>query len=305
MTATHAITLIAAAERMPDLTAVEAVVVRHRVHIESRRVVPVPRSLGAVRAVETWILDGLEGDEAMAAMNREMRALEVPVDRVLQTLAVRHAHYQLAVFDMDSTLIRCESIDELAALHGVGEQVAAITERAMRGELDFDASFAERLAMLRGLDGQVATDIAAQLPVTEGAAELMVTLRARGVETAILSGGFDIFACALQNQLGIDHIVANTLEIEAGALTGRVVPPIVNGQHKADMLQRLLDARGLQANQAIAVGDGANDLPMLAKAGLGVAFHAKPRVQDAAQYAVNVGGLDSIAYLLGAPGEAE
>lgn len=305
MTATHAITLIAVAARMPDLSAVEAVLARHGVQITSRRAVPVPRSLATVRVVETWILRGSQDDEVMAAMALEMSALEMPVDRIVQPLSVRHADYRLAVFDMDSTLIQCEVIDELAARYGVGEQVAAITERAMRGELDFDTSFAERLAMLRGLEGQVATDIASQLPVTEGAAELMTTLRSRGIETALLSGGFDIFARALQNHLGIDHIVANTLEVQAGMLTGRVVLPIVNGQYKADTLQRLLDERGLERSQALAVGDGANDLPMLAKAGLGVAFHAKPCVQAATQYAVNVGGLDSIAYLMGASGEAE
>jgi len=206
---------------------------------------------------------------------------------------------RLAVFDMDSTLIEAEVIDELAKAAGVGEQVAAITERAMRGELDFRASFKERMALLKGLDVGVLDEIGASLRLTEGAENLFAELKRLGYKTAILSGGFTYFARQVQARLGIDYVFANELEVVDGKVTGVAVEPIVDAQRKAELLQKLANEEGLQLEQTIAVGDGANDLPMLSLAGLGVAFRAKPLVRQSAKQAISTLGLDGVLYLLG------
>jgi len=206
---------------------------------------------------------------------------------------------RLVAFDMDSTLIEAEVIDELAAAAGVGEQVAEITERAMQGELDFNQSFEQRVALLKGLNGDVLQGIAERLPVTEGAERLIGNLNALGYKTAILSGGFNYFGRYLQDKLGIDYVYANELEMEDGIVTGRVTGKVVNGERKAELLRELAEQEGISLEQTIAVGDGANDLPMLSIAGLGIAFRAKPLVRENAKNAISTLGLDGILYLLG------
>ena len=206
---------------------------------------------------------------------------------------------RLVVFDMDSTLIQAEVIDELAKHAGVGDEVAAITESAMRGEIDFSESFRRRVALLKGLDESVLRNIAETLPLTEGLERLTSTLNNLGYKTAILSGGFTYFGNYLKDRFGFDYVYANELEIENGKVTGRVIPPIVDGQRKADLLREIAKKEGLQLQQTIAVGDGANDLPMIKLAGLGVAFHAKPIVRERAKNSISTLGLDSLLYLIG------
>ena len=206
---------------------------------------------------------------------------------------------RLVAFDMDSTLIEAEVIDELATEAGVGEQVAAITAAAMRGELDFSESLRRRVALLQGMDEAVLAQVAARLPLTEGAEHLISTLRSLGYKTAILSGGFTYFGARLQQQLGIDHVHANQLEIADGKLTGAVTGAIVDGPRKAELLRRIARQEGIDLEQVISVGDGANDLPMLSIAGLGIAFRAKPLVKKSAGQSISTLGLDGILYLLG------
>jgi len=226
-------------------------------------------------------------------------AQELNVDIAFQEDSLFRRNRRLAVFDMDSTLIEAEVIDELAKAAGVGEKVSEITERAMAGELDFRASFKERLALLKGLDVNVLDSIGASLRLTEGAETLFAELKRLGYKTAILSGGFTYFAKQLQAKLGIDYVFANELEVVDGKVTGVAVEPIVDAQRKADLLKELAHKEGLRLEQTIAVGDGANDLPMLAIAGLGVAFRAKPLVKQSAKQAISTLGLDGVLYLLG------
>lgn len=207
---------------------------------------------------------------------------------------------RLICFDMDSTLIQTECIDELAIRAGVGDKVKAITERAMRGEIDFRESFKERVALLRGLDVSVMQDIAEKLPITEGVDRLMSVLKRYGYKIAILSGGFTFFGEYLQRKYGIDYMYANELEIDDdGKLTGNYLGEIVDGHRKAELLKLIAQVEKVDLAQTIAVGDGANDLPMISEAGLGIAFHAKPRVQANAKQSINTIGLDGVLYFLG------
>ena len=221
------------------------------------------------------------------------------VDVSFQVDNLYRRNRRLIVFDMDSTLIQCEVMDELAKAAGVGEQVAAITESAMQGEIPFDESFKRRLATLKGLDESVLQDIAENLPITEGAERLIYNLKKMGYKVGILSGGFDYFANYLKDKFDLDCVSANELDIVDGKLTGKVKGDIVNGEKKAELLQKMANSLGIIMEQTIAVGDGANDLPMLSIAGLGVAFHAKPIVKENARHAISTLGLDSILYLLG------
>ena len=207
---------------------------------------------------------------------------------------------RLICFDMDSTLIQTECIDELAMRAGVGDKVKAITERAMRGEIDFKESFTQRVSLLKGLDVSVMKDIADHLPITEGADRLMSVLKRCGYKIAILSGGFTYFGEQLRRRYGIDYVYANELEIdENGKLTGHYIGDIVDGKRKAELLKLIAQVEQVNLAQTIAVGDGANDLPMISEAGLGIAFHAKPRVKATAQQSINNIGLDGVLYFLG------
>lgn len=206
---------------------------------------------------------------------------------------------RLICFDMDSTLIETEVIDELADRAGVGAQVRAITESAMRGEIDFCESFSRRVALLKGLDESVMREIAENLPITEGLERMMQVLKRTGYKTAILSGGFTYFGNYLKQRFGFDYVYANELEIVDGKLTGRYLGDIVDGKRKAELLKIIAQVENINIAQTIAVGDGANDLPMLSTAGLGIAFHAKPKVKQTARQSISTIGLDGVLYFLG------
>lgn len=224
---------------------------------------------------------------------------EFDVDVAFQHDNVYRRNRRLVAFDMDSTLIQTEVIDELARLAGVGDQVAAITEAAMRGELDFQGSFRKRVGLLKGLPESALQQVVDRVPLMDGAERLIATLRNLGYKTAILSGGFTFMGRELQRRLGIDYLHSNELDIVGGVVTGEVKTEIVDGARKAYYLEQIAQAEGLSMEQVIAVGDGANDLPMLRLAGLGIAFRAKPLVRQSARQAISTLGLDGILYLLG------
>ncbi|MDE6627919.1 MAG: phosphoserine phosphatase SerB [Muribaculaceae bacterium] len=206
---------------------------------------------------------------------------------------------RLICFDMDSTLIQTECIDQLAEKAGVGDKVREITERAMRGEIDFCESFTERVALLKGLDVSVMKEIAENLPITEGVARMMEVLKRAGYKTAILSGGFTYFGDYLKDKFGFDYVYANDLEVEDGKLTGRFTGEVIDGKRKAELLKLIAQVEKVNIAQTIAVGDGANDLPMLSTAGLGIAFHAKPKVKANAKQSISTIGIDGVLYFLG------
>jgi phosphoserine phosphatase len=222
-----------------------------------------------------------------------------PVDIAWQRDDVYRRMRRLVAFDMDSTLIQHEVIDELAREAGVYEQVSAVTEAAMRGELDFRTSLEKRVAYLKGLEESVMQRVAERLKLTEGAERLLSALRSFGYKTAIISGGFAYFGAHLQKRLGIDHVRTNDLDVVNGKLTGKVRGEIVDAQRKAELLKEIAAEENISLRQTIAVGDGANDLPMLAAAGLGIAFHAKPMVAKSARHKISTLGLDGILYLIG------
>ncbi|MGC1331118.1 phosphoserine phosphatase SerB [Pseudomonas sp.] len=299
----YVLTLMSREITAAQVQSVTEIAARHGLAIEAMdRLSGRPRLHAAAaqaKACVEFTASGVPAD--IAALRRDFLAAAMLLDA---DIAIQHddlyrRNRRLAVFDMDSTLIQAEVIDELAKAHGVGHLVSEITERAMRGELDFRASFKERMALLQGLDVSVLDAIGASLRLTEGAEVLFAELKRLGYKTAILSGGFTYFAKQVQAKLGIDYVFANELQVVDGKCTGVAVEPIVDAQRKADLLVELAEKEGLTLEQTIAVGDGANDLPMLAKAGLGVAFRAKPLVKQSARHNITTLGLDGVLYLLG------
>ncbi|MEZ5501785.1 MAG: phosphoserine phosphatase SerB [Halioglobus sp.] len=299
----YIITLLARKITSDQLARVTRVISRHGLNIDGINRLSGRIPLGELPALSKACVEfSARGNlRDPAEFRREL--LEVAgaleVDLAFQQDNMYRRNRRLVAFDMDSTLIEAEVIDELAKLAGVGEQVSAITERAMRGEIDFSESFRTRVALLKGLEESALRQVAGQLKITEGAEHLISTLRALGYRTAILSGGFTYFARHLQARLGIDYVYANELDIADGVVTGRITGSIVDGARKAELLRQLADEQGIDLQQVIAVGDGANDLPMLSIAGLGIAFRAKPLVQKSAEQSISTLGLDAILYLLG------
>ena len=260
---------------------------------------PLDEEKSNVRACIEFSVRGTPRDRE--EMQRKLMQLssELGMDFSFQRDNMYRRMRRLICFDMDSTLIQTECIDELAERAGVGEQVRAITESAMRGEIDFQESFAQRVALLKGLDESVMKEIAESLPITEGVERLMFVLKRYGYKIAILSGGFTYFGEYLQKKFGIDYVYANELEIIDGKLTGRYLGDVVDGKRKAELLRLIAQVEKVDIAQTIAVGDGANDLPMLSLAGLGIAFHAKPKVVANAKQSINTIGLDGVLYFLG------
>ncbi len=299
----HIVSLLArkiTAEHISKLTAVSA---NFGLNIDKINRLSGRLPLGPVPANSKACVEfSARGDIADAAQVRTAfleLASAMDVDIAYQEDTIYRRNRRLVCFDMDSTLIEAEVIDELAKAAGVGDQVSEITERAMAGELDFNESFARRMALLKGLDESVLVSIAERLPITEGADNLISTLRHLGYKTAILSGGFNYFGKFLQQKLGIDYVFANDLEVVDGKVTGRVTGTVVNGERKAELLRELAARENISLEQVVAVGDGANDLPMLSIAGLGIAFRAKPIVKRRAGHSISTLGLDGILYLIG------
>lgn len=254
---------------------------------------------GNLRCVE--LLVGAAGDLDVPELKRELLRIgsSLGVDIAMQKESLYRRNKRLVVMDMDSTLIQAEVIDELARLAGVGREVARITERAMNGELDFCGSLRERVALLKGVSADALEAVYRSVPLTPGASNLVQILKRLGFKTAVISGGFRFFTERLKNDLGLDYAFANQLEIADGRVTGELAGPIVDGERKAQLLEQIAGEEGIALDQVIAIGDGANDLPMLGRAGLGIAFNAKARVREQAEFHLSQQGLDSILYLLG------
>lgn len=253
----------------------------------------------AKSCIELSVRGSLTQEERNTMHEGFMNLSDTGLDVSFQRDDIYRRSRRLICFDMDSTLIETEVIDELAMRAGVGDEVKAITTSAMRGEIDFRESFTQRVALLKGLDVSVMEDIARNLPITEGLERMMTILKRVGYKTAILSGGFTYFGHYLRQKYGFDYVYANELEVENGRLTGRYVGEVVDGRRKAELLRLLCQFEGINIEQSVAVGDGANDLPMLNLAGLGIAFHAKPKVKATAQQSISTIGLDGILYFLG------
>ena len=300
----YILTLIGRSLSAKQIQAASEVISNHGLNIDAiKRLTGRMSIMHPERNVRACVEFSVRGSlENRAEMQKSLMQLgsETGLDFSFQKDDMYRRMRRFICFDMDSTLIQTECIDELARRHGVGDKVAAITERAMRGEIDFKESFTERVALLKGLDVSVMQDIADHLPITEGTDRLMSVLKTCGYKIAILSGGFTFFGEYLQRKYGIDYVYANELEVgEDGKLTGRFVGDIVDGRRKADLLKLIAQSEHVNLAQTIAVGDGANDLPMLLEAGLGIAFHAKPRVKKEARQSLSTIGLDGVLYFLG------
>lgn len=286
-----------------QLACISAAVSRHECNIDrierlSGRLSLSGRKENANACVELEI--SCEKDPSVALRSQLMdMAHRFNIDIAFQRESIYRRNRRLFAFDMDSTLIQAEIIDEMARLHGVGDQVSAITASAMRGEIDFKQSFTRRVALLRGLPETRLRELLHTVPLEEGAERLISTLKSLGYKTAVLSGGFAFFGLHLKKRLGLDYVFANELEIKNGAVTGQVAGEIVDGQKKANLLRAIAEKENISLDQVVAVGDGANDLPMLSIAGMGIAFHAKPLVRKSASHAVSHLGLDSLLYLIG------
>ena len=300
----YIITLLGRNVTARHIADVTAIVFKHGLNIDAIvRLTgrpPLDVDTSAARScIEISIRGVLDKDQKAELQNELMSLPEEGLDISFQKDDIYRRSRRLICFDMDSTLVHTECIDELAARAGVGDQVRAITESAMRGEIDFIESFTRRVGLLKGLDASCMDDIARNLPYNEGLERMMKILKMVGYKTAILSGGFTYFAKYLQQRFGFDYVYANELEIEDGKLTGRFVGDVVDGRRKAELLKLLCQFENINLSQAVAVGDGANDLPMLSLAGLGIAYHAKPKVRANAKQNITSIGLDGILYFLG------
>ena len=299
----HIVTLLSRRVTAEHIARVSAVSVKHQLNIDkitrlSGRV-PLERMESSIRSCVELSLRGVPNqlDEFRSSL-LEMSS-DMDVDIAYQEDNIFRRNRRVVVFDMDSTLIDSEVIDELAKETGTGDKVSKITAAAMHGEIDFKESFSQRLRFLEGLDESVLEKVFLRLNLTEGAEDLMSTLKLLGYKTAILSGGFDYFATRIQKKLGIDYVYANKLEILNGKVTGNTSGVIVDGERKATLLREIAEGENICLEQVIAVGDGANDLPMLSIAGLGIAFRAKPLVKATAKQSISKVGLDGILYLMG------
>lgn len=261
--------------------------------------IPLDENARTPKASVEFSVRGTPKDKEQMKADFLKLATELQVDISFQEDSMYRRMRRLICFDMDSTLIETEVIDELAIRAGVGDEVKAITESAMRGEIDFTESFRRRCALLKGLDVSVMQEIAENLPITEGADRLMRVLKKVGFKIAILSGGFTYFGNYLKQKFGIDYVYANELEVIDGKLTGRYLGEVVDGKRKAELLRLIAQVENVDIRQTVAVGDGANDLPMISIAGLGIAFHAKPKVKATAEQSISTIGLDGILYFLG------
>ncbi len=299
----YILTLLGRKLTAKQISAATSIIAEQEMNIDSiKRLtgrVPLDEKKANVRSCIEFSVRGNPKDRENMQRSLMKLSSELEMDFSFQLDNMYRRMRRLICFDMDSTLIQTECIDELAERAGVGDKVKEITERAMRGEIDFTESFKERVALLKGIDEKILKEIAENLPITEGVERLMYVLKHYGYKIAILSGGFTYFGNYLKQKFGIDYVYANEPEIVEGKLTGRYLGEIIDGKRKAELLKLLAQVENVDIAQTIAVGDGANDLPMLSTAGLGIAFHAKPKVVENAEQSINTIGLDGVLYFLG------